>query len=57
MKSVAFFILSAALVHAADIPKTLVSEDEAEPIHSAISRKEAWTVDPVRRIRAEAEKK
>jgi hypothetical protein len=49
--------LSATLVHAADIPKTLVSEDEAEPIHSAISRKEAWTVEPVRHIRSEAEKK
>jgi len=36
---------------------TLVSEDEAEPIHSAIIRKEAWTQDPVRRLRAEAEKR
>lgn len=35
---------------------TLVSEDEAEPIHSAIIRKEAWTQDPVRRLRAEADK-
>lgn len=57
MKSVVSFILSAALIRAADIPKTLVSEDEAEPIHSAISRKEAWTVDPVRHIRTEAEKR
>jgi len=36
---------------------TLVSEDEAEPIHSAIIRKEAWTQDSVRRLRAEAEKR
>jgi hypothetical protein len=35
---------------------TLVSDDEAEPIHSAIVRKEAWTLDAVRRLRAEAEK-
>jgi hypothetical protein len=41
----------------ADIPMTLVSEDEAAPIHSAIIRKEAWTQDPVRRLRAEAEKR
>ena len=36
---------------------TLVSEDEAEPIHSAIVRKEAWTLDPVRRLRADADKR
>jgi len=36
---------------------TLVSDDEAEPIHSAIMRKEAWTQDAVRRLRAEAEKR
>jgi hypothetical protein len=36
---------------------TLVSEDEAEPIHSAIVRKEAWTLDAVRRLRLEAEKR
>src|ERR1019366_9570689 len=41
----------------ADIPMTLVSEDEAEPIHSAIIRKEAWTLDPVRRLRAAADKR
>jgi hypothetical protein len=35
---------------------TLVSDDEAEPIHSAIVRKEAWTLEAVRRLRAEAEK-
>ncbi|SPF47855.1 conserved hypothetical protein [Candidatus Sulfopaludibacter sp. SbA4] len=36
---------------------TLVSEDEAEPIHSAIIRREAWTLDSVRRLRAEADKR
>jgi hypothetical protein len=36
---------------------TLLSEDEAEPIHSAILRKEPWTVDAVRRLRAEADKR
>jgi len=36
---------------------TLVSQDEAEPIHSAINRKEAWTLDSVRRLRAEADKR
>jgi hypothetical protein len=36
---------------------TLVSEDEVEPIHSAIVRKEAWTLDAVRRLRVEAEKR
>jgi len=43
-------------VVAAEPPKTLVAESEAEPIHSAIVRKEAWTQEPVRRLRAEAEK-
>jgi Alginate lyase len=41
----------------ADAPQNIVSEDEAEPIHSAIIRKETWTLDPVRRLRAEAEKR
>jgi hypothetical protein len=36
---------------------TLVSDAEAEPIHSAIVRKESWTVEPVRRLRAEAERR
>jgi hypothetical protein len=36
---------------------TLLSDNEAEPIHSAIIRKEAWTLDSVRRLRAEAEKR
>jgi Alginate lyase len=52
---VALFL--AATFTQADIPMTLVSEDEAEPIHSAIIRKEAWTQDPVRRLRADADKR
>jgi hypothetical protein len=36
---------------------TLISESEAEPIHSAILRKEAWTQDAVRRLRLEADKR
>jgi hypothetical protein len=44
-------------LQAADIARTLVSEDESDPIHSAIIRREAWTLEPVRRLRAEAEKR
>ena len=51
------FILATFCARAADFPMTLVSEDEAEPIHSAIVRKEAWTLDTVRRLRAEADKR
>ncbi len=36
---------------------TLVSEAEAEPMHSAVVRKEAWTIEPVRRLRLEAERR
>lgn len=43
--------------HAADIPRTLVSLDEADPIHSAVIRKEAWTLVPVKRLAAEAERR
>ena len=52
---VALFL--AATLSRADIPMTLVSEDEAEPIHSAIIRKEAWTQDPVRHLRADADRR
>ena len=52
----AFLLVAAFGAHAAGIPMTLISEDEAEPIHSAIIRKEAWTQDAVRRLRAEAER-
>jgi hypothetical protein len=52
---VALFLV--ATFSRADIPMTLVSEDEAEPIHSAIIRKEAWTQDPVRRLRGDADRR
>ncbi|HEY1337849.1 MAG TPA: alginate lyase family protein [Bryobacteraceae bacterium] len=51
------FILAAMCAQAAGVPKTLVSEDETEPIHSAIVRKEAWTQDAVKRLRAEADRR
>jgi Alginate lyase len=56
VKTFVALFLSATFLQS-DIPMTLVSEDEAEPIHSAIVRKEAWTQDPVRRLHAEAEKR
>ncbi len=36
---------------------TLISENEAEPIHSAILRKEAWTQDAVKLLRMDADKR
>ncbi|HWC97431.1 MAG TPA: alginate lyase family protein [Candidatus Sulfopaludibacter sp.] len=57
MKRVTGLFLIAFVVQAADNPVTLVSGDEAEPIHSAIIRREAWTMDAVRRLRADAEKR
>ncbi len=57
MRTVPLFILAVVCAVAADVPQTLLSEDEADPIHSAIVRKETWTLDPVRRLRAEAEKR
>ena len=49
-------VLAVLSAQAAGIPMTLVSDDEADPIHSAIKRKELWTQDPVRRLRAAADK-
>ena len=46
-------LVSCAL--AEGIPMTLVADSEAEALHSAIVRKEAWTLDSVRHLRAEAE--
>jgi hypothetical protein len=56
VKIVLSVLLTVLSARAADMPRTLFSEDEVEPIHSAIVRKEAWTLDSVRRLRAEAEK-
>jgi hypothetical protein len=50
-------ILAVACARAVGLPMTLLSEDEAAPIHSAIIRKEAWTQDAARRLRAEAERR
>ena len=36
---------------------TLVSDAEADPLRSAITRKEAWTRDAARRLRAEADRR
>jgi hypothetical protein len=52
-----FILLASQLRAAADMPMTLISENEAEPIHGAILRKEAWTQDAVRRLRADADKR
>ncbi len=49
--------MAALCAAAADVPRTLLTEEEAEPIHSAIIRKETWTLDPVRRLRAEADRR
>jgi hypothetical protein len=57
VRTVLLFILVVLCAVAADVPQTLVSEEEAEPIHSAIVRKETWTLEPVRRLRADAEKR
>ena len=57
MKSAVLAITLVSWAQAAGIPMTLVSDSEAEAIHSAIVRKEAWTVDPVRRLRADADRR
>lgn len=57
VRTALIWIVAGSCAWAADIPMTLVSEDEAEPIHSAIVRKEAWTLDSVRRLRLEADKR
>jgi hypothetical protein len=36
---------------------TLVSDDEADPVRSAIRRKEAWTLEAARRLRTDAERR
>jgi len=35
---------------------TLVSDSEAEALHSAIVRKEAWTLESIRHLRSDAER-
>lgn len=36
---------------------TVVSDEEADPLRSAITRKEAWTQDATRRLRADADRR
>jgi len=36
---------------------TIVSDDEADPVRSAISRKEAWTLEAARRLRSDADRR
>ena len=57
MRIAGFLILCCCGLEAASVPMTLLSEDEAEPIRSAIIRKEPWTLDAVHRLRIEAEKR
>ena len=57
VKIVALVVTSVSCVYAAGIPMTLVSDAEAEALHSAIVRKEAWTLDPVHRLRTDAERR
>ena len=57
MRILACLVLTPLCVTAALPPATLVSDDEAEPLRSAITRKEAWTQDDARRLRAEADRR
>jgi hypothetical protein len=51
------FSLVAGLSYGASHAPTLASQDEVEPIRSAIQRHEAWTQDAVRHLRADAERR
>jgi len=57
MRALGALILVAIGARAASVPMTVVSDDEGDPLRSAIIRKEAWTQDSVRRLRAEAERR
>jgi hypothetical protein len=50
-------ILAASCAAAAPAAMAVVSDDEAETLRSAITRKEAWTQDSARRLRAEADRR
>ena len=50
-------VMASACAWATGNQTTLVSDSESEPIHSAVVRNEAWTVDPVRRLRLDAERR
>jgi hypothetical protein len=57
VKSAVLVVTLVSCAHAVGIPMTLVSDSEAEALHSAIVRKEAWTLDSVRHLRADAERR
>jgi hypothetical protein len=57
VRTLSLFIAALLCAAAADVPRLLLTEEEAEPIHSAIIRKETWTLDPVRRLRADADRR
>ncbi|MEO8370083.1 MAG: alginate lyase family protein, partial [Candidatus Solibacter sp.] len=57
MKCAILLVTVVSCACAAGIPMTLVSSSEAEAVRSAIIRKEAWTLDSVRRLRADAERR
>ena len=57
VRQAAILALAAVCAHGANMPMTVVTEDEAYPIYSAITRKEAWTQESVRRLRADAERR
>jgi hypothetical protein len=50
-------ILLAVCGEAAVPPMTLVSDNEADPLRSAITRNEAWTRESAQRLRADANKR
>ena len=57
MKVFGAFLLAAVCAYAALPPMTIVADEEADPIRSAINRKETWTLDPARRLRSDAERR
>jgi hypothetical protein len=48
---------AAVCVRATPAPMTIVSDDEADPVRSAIARKEAWTLEAARRLRSDADRR
>lgn len=50
-------ILAALCVQAAPTPMTLISDAEADPLRSAITRKEVWTQESARNLRADADRR
>jgi hypothetical protein len=57
VRSLGFLIAIASAAWAAEPGATLISRDEADPIRSAIIRKEAWTLDSARLLRSDAERR